>query len=96
MRLWELDTGCRVLMARDTGSVARAGTLVTPGAALRLVTPLPSVTTLLDNASRAGEQYKVQQVNTINRYAAYNPHIIKVACVSVCLCVVYNLLRTNG
>ena len=27
----ELDTGCRVLMAGGTGSVARAGTLVTPG-----------------------------------------------------------------
>ena len=45
---WELDTGCRVLMAGDTGPVARAGTLVTPGAAMRLVTSLASVTTLPD------------------------------------------------
>ena len=44
----ELDTGCRVLMAGGTGSVARAGTLVNPGAAMRLVTTLPRVTTLPD------------------------------------------------
>ena len=35
-------------MAGGTGPVARTGTLVTPGETLRLVTPLPSVTTLLD------------------------------------------------
>ena len=47
---WELDTaGCRVLMAGGTGPVAREGTLVTPGDTLRLVTSLPSVTTLLDD-----------------------------------------------
>ena len=31
---WELDTGCRVLMAGGTGTVARAGTLVTHRATL--------------------------------------------------------------
>ena len=40
---WELDTGCRVLMAGGPGLVARAGTLVTSGATLRLVTTLPRV-----------------------------------------------------